>query len=117
MELLQGLEAAKGELMPTLTSFGTEDQLEMLSKFARSGRCVEIRSHVLDEKILIAADNAELPDVELVAYGAAELAGMVGQSPDELRAIHAVRKAFDGEVLENGHDGNSTREEVRLIVN
>ena len=105
-ELLQRLREAKDDLMQVLTSSGLEVQLDMLpARFARSGRCQEVYSRVLGEKILIAADNAELPEVELVAYRAAELGCMASQSANELRAIHAVRKAIDGEMLKNGYGG------------
>ena len=71
-----------------------------LSAFAVSGLVREIRSRVLDEHVLFAADNAVLPqDNRLVVYRACELKEIVGQLPDHLRAIHAVKKQLDGEVL------------------
>ena len=104
-DLLQELRATKDDLMRVL---GLEDQLDMpLSKFTRSSRCLVVYSRVLDEMILIAADNAELPKAELVAYRASELASMVCQSPECLRAAHTVRKAFDAESVEQGPDDDT----------
>ena len=44
-----------------------------LSQFAQSGICGEVKSKVLGESFLMAADNAEVPaDTPLIVYRAAE---------------------------------------------
>jgi len=75
--------------------------LEMpLSQFAQSGICREIHSKVLDERVIFAADNAEVPeDTPLIVYRAAEMREINGASPEMLRAAHQVKKAFDGEIV------------------
>jgi hypothetical protein len=80
--------------------------LEMpLGEVAVSGLCREIHSKVLDERVLRAADNAELPaDTPLAVYRASELQLLDGVSPEMLRAVHQVRQAFDGEVVEDRPD-------------
>jgi hypothetical protein len=62
-----------------------------------SGQYRQVHSKVLDEIIIIAADNAELPDFgDTVIYRAAEARLLVGMSPDEIRAFHEVKVYFDG---------------------
>ena len=75
--------------------------LEMpLSQFAQSGICREVKSTVLGESFLMAADNAEVPaDTPLVVYRAAELQLLLGATPEKLQAVHQLKKAFDGEVM------------------
>ena len=77
--------------------------LEMpLSQFAQSGICREVHFKVLYERILFAADNAEVPeDTPLIVYRVAELREFLGASPEMLGAVHQLRKNFDGEVVED----------------
>ena len=83
--------------------------LEMpLDKLAQSGIYREIHSKVLDQRVIFAADNAEVPeDTPLIVYRAAEMREINGASPEMLRAAHEVKKAFDGEVV--GPDEDETR--------
>ena len=75
--------------------------LEMpLDKLAQSGIYREVHSKALDERVIFAADNAEVPeDTPLIVYRAAEMRELLGASPEMLRAAHQVRKAFDGEIV------------------
>ena len=83
-----------------------------LSEFAVSGRVQEVKSRVLDELVLLAADNAVLPqNNHLVVYRACELTGLVGRPPETLRAMHAVKKHLDGELLSCGEE-----DEARAII-
>jgi hypothetical protein len=76
-----------------------------LSQFAGSGLVRKIHSRVLDEVVLFAADNAEICVANsLVVYRAKELRKLVGMPPDQLRAVHAVKKVLDGEVIEASAD-------------
>ena len=77
--------------------------LEMpLSQFAQSGICREVHSKILDEQVLRAADNAEVPaDTPLAVYRASELRLLDGASPEMIRAVHQVKGVFDGEVVED----------------
>lgn len=81
---------------PSAGSAGLEDM--SLSEFARSGRCLRIRSRLLDgEIVLLAADNAAIPaDNELVVYRAFEIVNLLGQ-PERLRKLHMIKKALDAE--------------------
>jgi hypothetical protein len=61
---------------------------------------VRLRSRLLGEVVLLAADDAQVPaDNGLVVYRASELPQVVGRAPAEVRAIHAVKAALDGEVV------------------
>jgi hypothetical protein len=77
--------------------------LEMpLDKLAQSGIYREVHSKALDERVIFAADNAEVPDdTPLIVYRAAEMRELLGASPEMLRAAHQVKKNFDGEVVED----------------
>ena len=59
-----------------------------------------VRSRVLGETVIFAADGVELPaDLEGVVYRESELRQMPGRPPEQVRAIHATKKAFDGELI------------------
>ena len=71
-----------------------------MSEFAISGLIQEMKSGVLGEHILWAADNAEVPaNNTLLIYRAHELTQLVGLTPDEIRRLHAVKKELDGELV------------------
>lgn len=68
-----------------------------LSVFARSGQIRKVRSKVLGETIVWAADNAALPEENaLVVYRAHELKALVGLDPQALVAVHTTKKWLDG---------------------
>ena len=115
-DLVQELKESKLELMTELAlGRGVLDVLNMpFSEFAYSGRCLEVYSRVLDERVMFAANNADVPNVEMVVYKPREMAELAGYSPGELKAAHAVRKAFDGELLENAPDGVEIPSEIFL---
>lgn len=74
-----------------------------LSDLFRRGPVHQVRSRVLGEDVLFAADNAEIPpDNALVVYRESELRQVVGRSPEEMRKIHLVKKMIDGEIIDNG---------------
>ena len=75
--------------------------LEMpLDKLAQSGIYRELHSKALDEPVIFAADNAEVPeDTPLAVYRTNEMRELLGASPEMLRAAHQVRKVFDGEIV------------------
>ena len=59
--------------------------------------------------MLWAADNAQVPaETAQVVYTASELRDLVGLTPDRLRAIHAVKKALDCELMAVGADDVAT---------
>ena len=61
-----------------------------------------VRSKVLGEEVLWAADNAEIPtDNDLVVYRESELREIVGREPAALRAIHKAKRDLDGEIVGN----------------
>ena len=81
-----------------------------LSEFAGSGLVREVRSRVLDEHVLFVADTAVLPqNNRLVVYRAGELTELVGLPPEQLRAMHAVKKSLDGELLAYAEDEGDAR--------
>ena len=72
-----------------------------LSEFLSERKVAQVHSKVLDEDVLFAADDAEIPlDNDLVVYREAELRTLVGTTPDRLRHIHEIKKMIDG-VIDN----------------
>jgi hypothetical protein len=92
---------------PTEESFGSGEHMEerLLSWFARSGQLLRVYSKLLDEIIVLVADNATESRDEAVLYRVTELRSIVGWSADRIRSTHTVRKVFDGELLEQPTDG------------
>ena len=77
-----------------------------LSRFAMSGQFLQVHSKVLDEIIVLAADNADLPDLgDTAVYRAAEARLLVGLPPAEVRAYHEVKVFFDGIIERRGLNG------------
>jgi len=76
-----------------------------LAEFARSGRRLRIRSRLLDgETVLLAADNAALPnDNDLVVYRAFEMVSLLSQ-PELLRKLHLTKKMLDAVPVHPDHD-------------
>ena len=82
----------------------------------RLGLVRTVRSRVLDEHVLFAADTAVLPqNNRLVVYRARELTELVGLPPEQLRAIHAVKKSLDGELLAYAEDKGDARIPARAL--
>lgn len=78
-----------------------------LAQFAGSGRVVVIYSDVLGEEVLLAADNARLPEGETrPVYRARELAGLAEWSADGLRLLHEVKARFGAEIEAEAQERN-----------
>jgi hypothetical protein len=76
-----------------------------LSEFARSGRCLRIQSRLLNETVLLAADNAAIPaDNQLVVYRAAEMTELV-HMPERVKWVHVIKRTLDGEVVPTECEG------------
>ena len=74
---------------------------QSLSEFLSERQVARVHSKVLDEDVLFAADDAEIPlDNDLAVYREAELRKLVGTTPDRLRHIHEIKKMIDG-VIDN----------------
>jgi hypothetical protein len=74
---------------------------ERLSELLTRQPVVRVRSRLLGEVVVWLADAAEIPEgTSEVVYREAELRRMVGHSSAEVRAIHEVKRTFDGEVGE-----------------
>ena len=59
-----------------------------------------VYSRILDEEVLFAADDAELPaDNALVVYRESELRALAGHPPAAVLQIHLAKAVFDGEVI------------------
>ncbi len=119
-ELLDDLRANKQELLKLLRSrpsvaaaFPGEvearwpaaeaDLLVMqLCEFADAQCVVEVFSQVLDENVTFASDNATVdPGDQRVVYRAAELRGLIGLRPEDLRIVHDVKRALRGTIRPN----------------
>jgi len=68
--------------------------------FDRSGQSMRVHAHELGEDVMVVADNAKPPDTNLVVYRAAELPRIASLTAEKVKAAHAVKKAFDGELIE-----------------
>ena len=62
---------------------------------------VKAHSDLLAETILLASDSAELnAEKGIEVYRASELRRLASSSAESLRAVHTVKKEFEGEVIE-----------------
>ena len=102
-DLLTEMREHKEELLNLVADpFASVDDWS-LSRFATSGLCRKVRSKVLGEIIILAADNADVPVDDAVVYRVAEARLLVGLPPEQIRAFHKVKVYFDG-VIEQGVD-------------
>ena len=69
-----------------------------LSAFARSGEWLRIRSRLLGEDVILAADNATGLPPGVPVYRADELRFLIGLDPEGLRAVHRIKSIFAGSV-------------------
>jgi hypothetical protein len=84
------------------------DEGERLSELLTRQPVVRVHSRLLGEVVVWAADNAEVPeDTPEVVYRESELRLLVGLAPAEVRAIHAAKRSFDGEVVEGSPELDS----------
>ena len=61
---------------------------------------VRVNSHLLGEVVVFAANNAHVvPEGDEVVYREWELHQLIGVPPDVLKAVHTVKKFFDGELV------------------
>ena len=60
---------------------------------------VRVRSRLLGEVVVWVADSADMPEGTEVVYRETELSRMEGLSPTEVRTIHEVKRALDGELM------------------
>lgn len=67
-----------------------------LSAFAQSGEWLRIRSALLDEDIVFAADNATGLPEGIPAYRASEIPGLMKQPPEDIWTLHRVKVIFNG---------------------
>ena len=77
-----------------------------LEDFASTGLVKEVKSKLLGETVIWAADNAQAPpETDQVIYRASELKELACMSPEQLRKIHMLKKTRDWEVV-NLEDGD-----------
>ena len=97
----------------TLTAHVTQKSHELpepepqqpLSSLLAENPTRRVRSNVLGEDVLWAADDAEIPeDNTLVVYRERELKEIAGRSPEELQAIHRSKRGLDMELMESGDE-------------
>ena len=96
-EQAEGLAVLADQEAQRLPEQAGEDRLGDLFK-ERPIR--QVKSGVLGEDVLFVADGAEVPaDNTLPVYRQSELRQLAGMAPEQLKAIHAVKQAFEGEVV------------------
>ena len=67
---------------------------------------VKAHSKLLNETVLIAADDAEIgTDNNVGVYRASEMQLLVEKTPEELQAAHVIKKEFEGEIIEPDAEG------------
>lgn len=94
-ERLAAMAAREAQCLP-----GEVDDVR-LSDLLRENPVRRVRSQLLGEDVLFAADEAEIPhDAGLVVYRESELRLLAGRPRAEVRAIHAAKRSLDGEVVE-----------------
>ena len=77
----------------------TDDGDRRLSELLAGQPVVRVRSQVLGETVVWAADDARIPlETEEVVYRESELRRLVGHDPAMIRAIHRAKQGLDGEV-------------------
>jgi hypothetical protein len=98
LKSLVGYVADRSRQVPERMGQAPQDQ--SLTALLAERTVVRVRSRLLGEVVVWVADKATVePDTEEVIYREAELRKLVGRSPAEMRAIHAVKRAVDGEVV------------------
>ena len=76
-----------------------------------------MRSNVLGEDVLWAADDAVIPEGNaLVVYRERELRELVGCSPEELIAIHRCNRGLDMELVAPGEEDGERIDATDLLV-
>jgi hypothetical protein len=85
-----------------------EPQDGPLSKLLEQ-RSVRVRSRLLGEVVVWVADTVVPEATAEVVYKESELRRLVKMPPDQIRAMHAVKKEFDGELLDAGSDESRER--------
>ncbi len=70
---------------------------------AEKGWVYTMRSRVLDEIVILASDDAVVSDHDLVVYMERELKLLDKHRPsrEDLKAIHLLKKRFDGRLVEH----------------
>ena len=80
--------------MPTFTVTTTSTAMHSTKPVVR------VRSRLLGEVVVWVADSADMPEgTDEVVYRETELRRMEGLSPTEVRTIHEVKRALDGELM------------------
>jgi hypothetical protein len=69
-----------------------------LDEFAHAGLVLTVHSRLLDDTVLLASDNASVPEGEGVVYRAAELRILDRLGADGLRELHRFKRLLGGEV-------------------
>jgi hypothetical protein len=106
VEILRSREAPRleqalpgGVKAPRESALIAEVVAMTLDEFAQAGLVVEVASRVLDEVVLFASDNAVLdPGERRVVYRAQELREVLAYRPEDLVAVHNVKKVFGGTI-------------------
>ena len=76
-----------------------------LSDLLKKALVRRIKSRLLGEMVLVIGDNVPVPpEAHGVIYRASELAQLMPKGPEVLKRIHAVKKTFDGDLIEEGED-------------
>lgn len=67
-----------------------------LGAFGRSGLALEVECVVLDETVLFVADGYRPAPGDPVAYAADELAALIHEPSEMIRAVHRIKTTFPG---------------------
>lgn len=94
----------RGPLSTILSNFPSEKTKALmalsLSEFEAGTYVVKVRSHLLREDIYFVS-NEKLFDrmpVGFAVYTAKELRALKGSTKDDIKSVHRIKRAFDGEI-------------------
>lgn len=90
---------ATPENSPTHDDLFSEGVSQMsLDEFADAGLVLTVHSRLLDDTVLLASDNASVPEGRRVVYRAAELRILDRLGADGLRHLHRFKRLLGGTV-------------------
>ena len=94
------LPASQGDSCRASTTAPEHAEDSHLSDLLARLPVVRVRSRLLGEVVVWVADSADMPEgTDEVVYRETELRRMEGLSPTEVRTIHEVKRALDGELM------------------
>ena len=94
------VESLAGYAMDRSRQIPDDGDGERLSELLARQPVVRVRSRLLGEVVVWVADSIEVAEeITEVVHRESELRRLTGRSPAEVRAVHEVKRALDGELM------------------